>query len=397
MGVTRLHKTLRHKIADAILSDYIDNGKLASGAALPTVRDLQREYAVSSGTILSAIAILETQGIVKSRHGSGCYITGNSDEPSQSNGNQNSTRSLGLICNSSVDYFQSRLHRGVDAVCHEHGYSVTVAATNYSYEEEQAQVERLIDAGCEGIVLYPVVRTKEQAKTDYLNTKYLDFPIVVVDLALPGQKRPQVLFDNYQLGRDMTMYLLDKGHRRIAFMDYRRKDTEFVHRSTMERYRGYLDAMKSAGRSVQDQDLWVLNHTMQEDATDSVSEILHDWLDRKDRPTAVIALEDARAALTITVARELGISVPEDLEIVGFDDLPVGRIIRPHFTTSKPDFVRAGEVAARLLMQLINGDMDKSVVYVLSVPIKERETRALSRVILEPGDDEDLNRDELLG
>ncbi|MCE5197723.1 MAG: GntR family transcriptional regulator [Armatimonadota bacterium] len=378
-----MRKTLRHRIADSILSDYISNGKLNAGEVLPTVRDLQREYGVSCSTVLSAISILETQGLVESRHGSGCYIAENKNEIMQGNTAKSGTRSLGLICNSRIDLFQSQLHRGMDTVCREQGYGVMVAATNYVYEEEQLQVQRLIDAGCEGIALYPVVRTKAQVKSDYLNSRFTDFPIVVVDLALPGQKRPQVLFDNYRLGRDMTRYLLNKGHKRIAFMDYRTQDSEFVHRSTMDRYKGYLDAMKAAGRPVEESDRWMLDKSMQQDATDSVARLLHSWLEQKDHPTALIALEDSRAALTITVARELGINVPDDLEVVGFDDHPAGRVIRPHFTTTCPDFTRAGEIAADVLMQLIRGEQDTQIVYMLSVPIKQRETLSVSREALE--------------
>jgi len=75
-----LRKTLRNEIAGYILADYIANGKLGEGDSLPPVRDLQKTYGVSTGTILSAIAILEAQGVFNSRVGSGCYFSGPVDE-----------------------------------------------------------------------------------------------------------------------------------------------------------------------------------------------------------------------------------------------------------------------------------------------------------------------------
>lgn len=263
----------------------------------------------------------------------------------------------------------------------QHGYGVVLTSTEFSYEEEQFQVRRLIDAGCEGIVLYPVVRTKEQARKDYLNTEHVNFPIVLVDLGLPTHRRSQVLFDNYRAGFDMTQFLLKRGHRRIAFMDYRTDEADFVHRSVIDRYRGHTAAMLAAGGAARPEDRWVLREQMQEDATSTVVRLLTEWAEQIERPTALIALEDHRAALTVSIAQELGIRVPDDLEVVGFDDLPIGRIIRPHITTTHPDFVRAGEIAVDVLVQHIRKDLDTPSVYILPVPIKPREAMSLDCVL----------------
>lgn len=373
-----MRKMLRHKVADSILADYIRAGKLKAGDALPTVRDLQKRYRVSSGTVLSAIAILETQGVIVSRHGSGCYV---SEQTEDGVGSGNGVRCIGLICGTARDDIFKRLQSGVDSMCSQNGYSVILAASNFSYEQEQEKVERLIDAGCEGIVLYPVVRSQEQAREDYLNRRYLDFPIVLVDLGLPTQKRSQVLLDNYRAGYDMTSFLLGRGHKRIAFMDYRTEETEFLHRSVMDRYRGYLAALQAAGKPADARDRWILREQMHEDATRTVAQLLMEWMEQIDRPTALIALEDNRAALTISIALELGIRVPEDLEVVGFDNLPIGRIIRPHITTTRPDFSRVGEIAVEILLQHIRKELEDPVTYILPVPVKPREVISLDRIV----------------
>jgi len=394
--VNSMRKTLRHKVADSILADFIRAGRLGPGDALPTVRELQKKYGVSSGTILSAIAILETQGVIVSRHGSGCYVSEPSEE---SAGNGNHVKYIGLICGTARADIFKRLQSGVDFMAEQNGYSVILSCTNFSYEEEQEQVKRLIEAGCEGIIIYPAVRSVDQARKDYLNTRYLDFPIVLVDLALPTHKRSQVLLDNYRAGYDMTEFLLAKGHKRIAFMDYRTEETEFVHRSVMDRYRGYLAAMRAADRPVDPHDRWVLREQMHEDATRTVAQMLMDWMEQIDRPTALIALEDNRAALTISIALELGIKIPEELEVVGFDDLPIGRIIRPHITTTRPDFARAGELAVEILLQHIRKEIDGPVTYMLPVPIKPREAVSLDCIIAaangESADEPDSNLQRL--
>ncbi|MHB9035890.1 MAG: GntR family transcriptional regulator [Armatimonadota bacterium] len=374
-----MSKALRNKIADSIAADYIYNGQLAVGSALPTVRDLKERYGVSSGTLVSALAILEAQGIVKSRRGSGCYVTHTSDEKEQDT--NNNIKCIGLICSSWNADIYKRLHSGVDNMCRENGYTVVLASTNYNYEEEQDQVDRMIEQGCEGIILYPVVRTKAQAAKDFLNSKHLDFPIVLVDLGLDSHKRSQVLFDNYRAGHEMTAFLLNKGHKRIAFMDYRSKENEFEHRSVKDRYNGYLAAMRASDSGIVPEDRWMLQGEMHDDVTTSVARLLLEWVEKVDRPTAVIALEDNRAALTISIAQELNIHVPGDLEVVGFDNLPIGRIIRPHITTTNPDFQRAGEIAVEILLKHLRNETQQQLTYVLPAPIKPREALSLQRVV----------------
>lgn len=374
-----MRKMLRHKIADFILADYVRSGEFAAGDALPTVRHLQKRYGVSSGTVLSALAILETQGIIVSRHGSGCYLSEQS-AGTHENGN-GCAKLIGLVCNIPQAEINERLHSGVDSASSRAGYSVIVASTNFSYEQEQVQVKRLIDVGCDGIVLYPVVRTKEQARNDYLNSEHQDFPIVLIDLALPTHKRCQVLFDNYRAGYDMTCFLMDRGHQRVAFMDYGTEHSEFLHRSVMDRYNGHLAAVQARGKAADVRDRWILREQMHEDPTRTIAQMLMNWMEQIDRPTALITLEDNRAARTISIALELGIRVPGDLEIVGFDDLPVGRVIRPPFTTTTPDFARAGELAVEMLLQLTKREIDSTMVYILPVPIKPRELVSLDCVV----------------
>lgn len=370
--VSSIRNSLRHQIADRIFADYITSGKLSVGSTLPTMRELQTQYSVSSNTILSAVSIMESWGVVESRRGSGCYVKQvQKTHPIKGN------NSIGLICNSVASHLMREITIGADRICHANGYSTTVATIGLDYDEERYQVRRMVDAGCSGIVLYPVPRTYEQARNDYINTKYPDVPIVLVDLALPSQKRSQVVFDNYRLGLDMTMYLLGKGHRRIAFLDYTAGGEPRLHRSIMDRKAGHEAAMVSAGNRVDPHDCWTVSKEPHLDYTEVFVKLLRYWMEQTDRPTAVIAMEDSKAVLMQLLAQELGIRVPDQLEIVGFDDLPVGRFLRPSFATSQPDFARSGEVAMQIVLQHIRGEVVEPVTYMLPVPIVERRASIL--------------------
>lgn len=365
-----MRRSLSNVVADAILSDFVRSGLLQPGDRLPPVRELERRYDASRATIVHALSLLEQQGWIEKRHGSGCYVK--QPERSASTPPQNL---IGFVARNTNTEVILRVYAGIERVARVHHLHVLVASSDDSYDFEHEQIARLIRAGCNAIILFPVTRTERQLREDYLKKEFLDFPIVLVDIAYPEQKRPQVVFDNYLLGYEMTEMLLHEGHRRIAFMDIEAGEEQFMHYSTRERHRGYLDALHHAGVPVYPEDHWVIRGRLPgEDMFEEVVPFLQEWKRSEERPTGVIAIEDFCAMRTIEAARSLGIGVPEELTVVGFDNLTIARSFHPPFPTSDPDFRRAGEIAARLAIRQVRGSLTEPVTYMLPVPIKRRRT-----------------------
>lgn len=361
-------------VAEAILSDFVHSGLLQPGERLPPVRELERRYATSRATIVHALSLLEQQGWIEKRQGSGCYVKQPDDRLSTSQ------RLVGFVARNTDSEVILRVYAGIERVARIHRLHVLVASADDRYDVEREQVGRLVQAGCQAIVLFPVTRTERQLRDDYLKREFLDFPIVLVDIAYPEQKRPQVVFDNYLLGYEMTEMLLHEGHRRIAFMDVEAGEEQLMHYSTRERYRGYLDALHHAGVPAHPEDHWVIRGRLPgEDMFEEVTPFLQGWMHTQDRPTAVIAIEDFCAMRTIQAAQSLGIRVPEQLMVTGFDNLTTARSFSPPFPTSDPDFRRAGEIAARLAIRQIRGSLTEPVIYMLPVPVKRRHLTHFDR------------------
>jgi GntR family transcriptional regulator of arabinose operon len=372
-----LGRSISRNIADAILSDLLHSGQVQQGDKLPPVRELERRYNVSRATIVHALGLLEQQGWINRRQGSGCYVARRAGErPTAQN-------LMGFIARNTNSEVILRVYAGIERIARLHGFNVLVASSDDSYTFERQQVDNLIRAGCAAIVLFPVTRTEAELREDYLKREFTDFPIVLVDIAYPEQKRSQVVFDNYLLGYEMTEMLLREGHRRIAFMDIEKGAQPFMHYSTRERYRGYLDALRHAGISPDPEDHWVMrSHLPGEDMIEEVEPFLRRWQQMDSRPSAVIAIEDFCAIHTIQLAKHLGIRVPEELTVVGFDNLSVARNFHPAFPTSDPDFRRAGEIAARLALQLARGTLSEPVIYMLPVSIKRRKVATADQRVL---------------
>ena len=363
-----MRRSVSNIVADAILADFVHSGTLKPGDRLPTVRELERLYDASRAAIVHALSMLEQQGWIEKRHGSGCYLK--QPEPSATAPSRNL---VGFVARNTNTEVILRVYAGIERVARVHNMHVLVASSDDSYDFEREQIARLIRAGCSAVVLFPVTRTERQLREDYLKREFLDFPIVLVDIAYPEQKRPQVVFDNYLLGYEMTEMLLQEGHRRIAFMDMEAGEEQLMHYSTRERYRGYLDALHHAGVAVYPEDHWIVRGRLPgEDMFEEVMAFLQEWKHSAERPTAVIAIEDLCAMRTITAAQLLHIGVPEELIVVGFDNLTIARSFYPPFPTSDPDFRRAGEIAARLAIRQVRGSLTEPVIYMLAVAVKRR-------------------------
>ncbi len=141
-----------------------------------------------------------------------------------------------------------------------------------------------------------------------------------------------------------TEYLIDLGHRRIGFLAGRR-DLE----SARLRQQGYRRALEKAGIPF-DKDLVRIGGYRADSARTAARELL----DRTDRPTAIFAANDTSGIETIAAARELGLSVPEDLSVVGFDNVPESALSEPPLTTVDQSVERMGFEAVRMVLDLID-------------------------------------------
>ncbi|WP_299037457.1 LacI family DNA-binding transcriptional regulator [uncultured Pseudokineococcus sp.] len=170
-------------------------------------------------------------------------------------------------------------------------------------------------------------------------------PVVAIDPHAGPSDLPTVDADNVRGAVLATEHLLGLGHRRIAFLGGR-PGLE----SSRLREEGFRTAMAAAGAPV-DPDLVRVGGYRPQTATGPA----HELLAHPDRPSAVFAANDVSAIATMGVARELGLSVPGDLSVVGFDNVPESVLAEPPLTTVSQPMQAMGTSAVQLLVQLMNG------------------------------------------
>ncbi|NMR19267.1 LacI family transcriptional regulator [Cellulomonas fimi] len=187
-------------------------------------------------------------------------------------------------------------------------------------------------------------------------------PVVAIDPHSGPSGMPTVDSDNFTGALVATEHLLELGHRRVGFLGGR-PDLE----SSRLREEGYRTALATAGIPVEPELMRVGGYRRE-----SAHEPAHELLSLPQRPTAIFAANDLSAIGTMDVARELGLRIPDDLSIVGFDNVPESVLTSPPLTTISQPIQLMGSEALRLLIHLMDGTDERSTHVQLPTELIER-------------------------
>ena len=194
-------------------------------------------------------------------------------------------------------------------------------------------------------------------------------PVVAVDPHTGPSHLPTVDSDNLHGARLATEHLLELGHRRIAMLTGR-PDLQ----SAQLRERGYRDALAAAGVPVDEELVQVGAYDPAVSAKPA-----RRLLSSDRRPTAVFAANDLSALATLEVAAELGLRVPEDLSVVGFDNIPESALAAPPLTTVEQPIRQMGHQAIETLIRLIRGEQPESMHVTLATSLVVRQSTGPAR------------------
>ncbi|WP_060878451.1 LacI family DNA-binding transcriptional regulator [Streptomyces scabiei] len=229
--------------------------------------------------------------------------------------------------------------RGVENIAREEGLSVVLSESAGRLTPGRTWADQVAARRPHGLVL--VLSGLDESQRALLTSRSI--PFVVMDPAGdPGDDVPSIGATNWQGGLAATRHLVELGHRRIGAIS---GPSRMI--CSRARVDGYRAALETAGLPVA-ADLIKAGDFHHETGYRLGLELLR----RPDRPTAVFAGNDLQALGLYEAARELGLRIPEDLSVVGFDDLPVARWVGPPLTTVRQPLMKMAEAAARLVLDL---------------------------------------------
>jgi LacI family transcriptional regulator len=274
------------------------------------------------------------------------------------------TQTIGMIVPNSTDPFFAEVARGIEDTAFENGYSLILCNSDSNLDKEAFYTDVLVEKQVDGILFLAAGVSTERI----LDLQQRGMLVVVVDRELPAANVDTVLTDNAGGGWSATRHLIDLGHRRIGYIAGPSDLTLSEYRST-----GYRKALKEAGITA-DEEL-ILRGTFD---FESGYRTAGQLLANHNRPTAIFACNDLMAIGAICAATELGLQVPQDLSVVGYDDIPLASYSNPPLTTiAQPNYDMGVKAASMLLERLLDPGMPARRV-VLDIELRIRRSTAAS-------------------
>jgi len=259
------------------------------------------------------------------------------------------TNTIGLILPDITNPFFPELARGAEDKANEAGYMIMFANTDDSAEKETRYLNMLAEKMVDGIILTQSAHKEGNAKT----LEALKLPIVLIDrdMALDNIKG-RVLVDNFKGAYEGVSYLIEKGYKKIAFIT-----GPFSTTTSKDRLKGYEKALEDYNISF-NESLIFEGVYKGEWGTEATEMILEQKLDID----AIFCGNDLIAINVIKTLKQNNIKVPEDLAIIGYDNIKISEMIEPALTTVNQPVYEMGYQAVELLINILEGRIQEKTI-----------------------------------
>jgi len=265
----------------------------------------------------------------------------------------NQTRTIGMLLTASSNPFYAEVVRGVERSCYERGYSLILCNTDGDAERMNRSMETLLQKRVDGLLL---MCTENHRPSQDAISRYPSLPIVMMDWA-PFGAANDVIQDNALIGGGMaTEYLISQGYQRIACITGPLDKTTAV-----QRLDGYRQAMQQAGLPV------LPGYEVSGDFEfASGLPAMEQLLALPQRPEAVFASNDAMAVGVYQALYKEGLRVPDDIAVIGYDDIQLAQYMTPPLTTIHQPKDSLGELAIDALLHRLKEPEAEPQVLVLT-------------------------------
>lgn len=278
------------------------------------------------------------------------------------------SKMIGLVVPDISNNFFADLAKNIESSCEEEGYSLVLANSKNSLSSTQKYVNHFIGRGVDGLILAFYTDEEENTKRKIIeNLNQYEIPIVTVDSWIKGLVRPGVSVHHAEGGYIATKHLLELGHKRIGCITGMNGNY-----SSDRRLKGYTRALKSEGIKINAS--YIIEGDYQYlSGYKAAKEIF------KQDISALFVCNDLMAYGAYTAAKEANLRIPEDISIVGFDDLLFSKMLSVPLTTVHQDIEKLGSRATELLLDYMKNGKPKKDFYRLEPSLVIRESTKIYR------------------
>ena len=263
------------------------------------------------------------------------------------------TETIGLVLGDISNPYSTELANAIRKTLSAKGYNLFICISEHSANEDIAAFESLVNHSVDGLI---VATRSNKDGDEYLNgIVESDVPVVVIGRDFQNISVDFVSADNLNGGFEATRHLIDLGHQRIGFIGATLNGS-----SGLKRFQGYLKALEKHKIPIDERLITGRKEAISEVPGYSTEKMGYEGMKRllslPVRPTAVFARNDFTAIGAITAIKEAALKIPEDIAIVGFDDIPLATHTSPKLTTVRQPMRLQGQLAAEMLLQRIESE-----------------------------------------
>ncbi|WP_238900387.1 LacI family DNA-binding transcriptional regulator [Clostridium sp. YIM B02500] len=260
---------------------------------------------------------------------------------------QKRTNVIGIVASTIRSRFTIEIVRAVEDVCQKKGIQVLICNTDDNPEKEKYCVDSMISRQVDGLIVFPTRHNIEL----YQNIVSRNYPLVLIDRRIKEINASTVVLDNLLASKKAVDLLVENGHKKIGILSFPVQNNSISNR--VDRIKGYRNALRSHGISVN-------KNFIKSGPLDKISGMIQSLLNGKDKPTAVIASNDMILEKLLIYVKENGISIPDELSVIGIDDVSFASFYQPSITTIAQPAYDMGKECAKLLFDQIeynNGNL----------------------------------------
>jgi GntR family transcriptional regulator, arabinose operon transcriptional repressor len=378
-----LNKPLYRQIVDS-LKQKIDNGELLPDEKLPTEVDLADKFNVSRITSKKALEELEKMKLIYRIQGSGSYVSVEVEDTSGEKADNISgiqgSKAIAIVLPFDISYGRlTDCIKGATEVLGKRGYYLTIHSTDRDAEKERVILNNLYQNGIDGIIYYPL---SDNRNLDVVHRLYINnYPIVTIDKYFESIPISNVISDNFKGSYEATAYLIGLGHKKIAYIS----DINIESASSIRnRYFGYVQALMDNNlgmnyeiiklnlNEVGNRNIKSNNVMVDEKYSEVLKNTIMDLL-TKD-VTGIIAVNDYVAINIINTCRSMEIKVPEQMSVIGFDNLELTQFMSIPITSVEQNFHEIGKAAVEILISHIELGRNEYVQNIIPTKFIERQS-----------------------
>jgi DNA-binding LacI/PurR family transcriptional regulator len=328
------------------LIEQIEQGVFKPNDKIPTEEELAQIAGLARATIRQAIQNLVNMGYLARKRRLGTFVLNREIETDK-------RTIIGILIPDIRRGYAPELARGAEDEAAMSKHSLILCNTDDLFVKADFHADRLIDNNVGGVIFVPTAASDEKNRVIVEKFTRKNIPVVLADRSIPDLNVDLVTTDNLDGAYEITKYLILKGHKRIAITLSTLFSTE------RQRLEGYKKALTDHNLTIDPTLILTDDGPFNEK---QYLKFAHTLLKRKNDVTAIFAGHDRIALLFYSAANELGLSIPEDISIVGYDDLHFTTI---SLTTMHQPIYEMGQESMRLIMSRISGDVKEPKKIVL--------------------------------